>query len=171
MAWIELSEKEDIIPNGYQIKQGGIFSLEELYMELQRWFLHYEYDWKETKYRNVDQPGGGKQVEIMWECTKKADEYVKFVVKTHIQTFMSDVEVPVEGGAKKKMNKGSIEFRFHAYMVKNVSIWKNHWWGTLGRIIYEKFLIKDRLENYGAELFGEMQKLFSEIKAHLQLYQ
>lgn len=160
----------DVIPNGYQIKAGGIFNLQELYAELQRWFIHYGYDWKEIKYRNVDQPGGGKQVEIMWACEQEVDDYVTWVIKTHIQTFMSDTEIPVEGG-KKKVNNGSIEFRFHAYMKKNIEIWDKHWWGNLGKVIYEKILAKQRLGDYEDQLYGDAQNLFSEIKAHLQLYQ
>ncbi|MBI4447842.1 hypothetical protein HY643_02585 [Candidatus Woesearchaeota archaeon] len=164
-----MESKVVIVPDGYKIKSTGVFDLPDLYLEIYRWFRHFTYAWKETKYRNIDQPDGGKQIEIMWFCERKVDDYVTFVITLHLQAFVKDTE-GMKGGVKTKMQGGSVEFRAGAYMKKKVEIWESKPMGDLLGRIYEKILIKERLDNYEEEIYIDTHKLFDEIKAYLQMH-
>ena len=162
----KLSAEEDIIPDGYKIKASSVFALEELYVEMQRWFLHTGYDWKETRYLVSDMPNGSRLNEISWVCTRKVDEYVSYVFEMHLKATVSEVEVTIDN-TKKKMDKGSVEYRFHGVMKKNVSVWDKKFFGQLLRLIYEKILISDRLGEYEERLGAESNAFFDEIKGYL----
>lgn len=166
----ELKEKIPIL-SGYKIKASGVFDFEELYQELERWFKHNGYEWKETTYRNVDQPDGGKMVELKWECYKKpsGEDYLRYQISIHWQAFLKEVEVNVEN-IKRKMNKGSVEMRFEVNILKGVKVWEKMLFGKLMGVIYEKILIRDRLDKHEEMIFEEANALFSEIRAFFQIY-
>jgi len=168
MAWVKLENSEEIIPNGYKIKASTVFDFEELYIEMQRWFIHFGYNWNETRYLISDLPNGSKLSEITWVCTKKVDEYVSYTLNIDFKATVSDVEVNVDN-VKKKMNKGSVEFRFKGIMYKNTKVWEKKFFGQLLRAIYEKILVKERLDNIEDSLLGESNKLFDEIKTYLNI--
>lgn len=168
MAIVKLDDKEEIIPNGYKIKASPVFDFEELYIEMQRWFVHFGYDWKETRYLISDQPNGKRLSEISWECTKKVDEYITYTFNIDMKATLAEVEVNVEN-VKKKMNKGSMEFRFKGMMHKNVKIWEQKIFGQFLRAIYEKILIKNRLDDSEDALLDESNRFFDEIKTYLNI--
>ena len=181
---IIVPEETTLIPDGYKIKAGGVFDLEELYVEMVRWFEFSGYAWRETKYRVVEMPNGLNQIDIKWECEKKGTEYLSYNLSMHWQAFVSEVEVNVDG-IKKKMNKGSIEFRFEGKMKRNIEAFAPNedspeykkrilLKGSFGRFImtiYDRLIIKNQVDYYKGLFFGESQRLFDEIKAFLQLYQ
>jgi hypothetical protein len=173
----------DIIGFGYKIKAGGMLDFEELYQELQRWFTYMGYTWQETKYRVIENPDGSKQVELKWVCPKEVDDYVNFEIRMDLQVFHSDIEANVDG-VKKKLQNGGFEFRLGAKYEKN---WKEFWiphkkilnekdedmavgFKRFKKDIYERVLIKDRIEAYEAQLYTEAHMLFDEIKAYMKLY-
>lgn len=180
---ISLPEEITLVPDGYKIKAGGVFDLEELYVEMIRWFEFNGYNWKETKYRVVEMPNGLSQIEIKWDCDKKGTEYLAYYFTMHWQAFVSEVEVNVDG-IKKKMNKGTIEFRFDGKMKRNVAAFappegsdeykkRVLLKGSFGKFImaiYDRVIIKSQVDYYKGFFFGESQRLFDEIKAFLQLY-
>lgn len=177
-------EEIPLIPGNYKIKAGGVFDLEELYVEMVRWFEFNGYTWRETKYRVVEMPNGLSQIEIKWECDKQGTDYLKYYFTMHWQAFVSEVEVNVDG-VKKKMNKGSIEFRFESTLKRNVAAFSPEEGsdeekkrmilkGSFGKFImtiYDRLIVKDQVNYYKGYFFGESQRLFDEIKAFLQLYQ
>ncbi len=165
---LDLKEEVEIL-KPYKIKASGVFDFEELYQELERWFKHNGYKWKETTYRNVDQPDGGKMVELKWECERPADDYVTYYISMHWQAFLKDVEVTIEN-IKRKMNKGSVELRFEVTFKKNTGIWKDKPLGKLMGNIYEKLIIRDRLDKHEEMIFDDANLLFSEIRAFFQIY-
>ncbi len=162
----KLDDVIEIIPDGYKIKASAVLDMEELYVEMQRWFTHTGYSWTERKYLVSDQPSGAKLHEISWICTRKVDEYVKYILNVHIKATISVVEVSIEQ-SKKNMHKGSIEFRFKGDMIKDVEIWKKKMFGKFLRLIYERVLIKKRLNEYEDILENESKALFDEIKEYL----
>ncbi len=181
---LKLGEEIPLIPDNYKIKAGGVFDLEELYVELQRWFEFNGYAWRETKYRMVEMPNGLSQIEIKWECEKQPvkGEYLTYLFKMHWQAFVSEIEVNADG-VKKKMNKGSIELRFGGILKRNKKafvpdekdskkrIFLKGGFGEYIWAIYDQFVIRKHVDYYKGYFFAESQKLFDEIKAFLQLYQ
>lgn len=168
IMFTKLEEKKTLI-EAYKIKAGSTFDMGELYESMHRWFLHKGYGWKELRYKHVDNPNGSVLTEITWECSKPLDDYVTFVVDMSAQIVLSEVEVPLPNNAKTKMHKGSIEMKFSAYMKKNVKVWEEksmgHWMG----LVYEKILIRKRLEEYEKAMFGEINTFFDEIRMYLQI--
>lgn len=159
-------QKEVLIDN-MKISQDSIFAMGELYKMIFKWLEAYNYEFHETEYQEETKPTG-KNVKIYWTAEKKIDAYVMFVIDVGMFVLnMTDAEIE-RGGLKLKSNKASIEFRISAYMRKDYSdTWKNL---HLFHYMYDKVIIKNRMERYGGELYGEANKLIDEIKAFLNLH-
>lgn len=164
----KLEAKKTII-DAYKIKAGGVFDMGELYESMNRWFEHKGYEWKETRYKKTDNPNGSSTTEIVWECSKKIDDYVAFVVTMGAQIITSDVEINLPNNVKKKVQKGSIESKFGAYLQKDIKIWEKKALGHLLGLIYEKILIRKRLEEYEKAMFAEINTFFDEVRLYLQI--
>ncbi len=164
-----VSGKIVIIADGYKIKAKGVYNLEDLYVELNQWFIHMGYDWKELEYKVVSGKGGSQHLEILWEGEKKVDEYTNFIIRLNLGADISDAEVTLDGGAKVKRQKGALEFRSEAFMLRNKDVWKGKFMGNQLAKLYE-ILIRDRLKAQGGQLYGEAHKLYDELKAFMMIY-
>ena len=75
------------------------------------------------------------------------------------------------GSGKRKTNKGDVEMRFDAWLELD---YEGKWEGNpvtkFVRDIYNKLVIKSRIEDYQAELHEELYELIGEIKSYLNLY-
>ncbi len=165
-----MAEKIEVIPFGYKIKSSGktIFDMHELYKALIYWFEYNHYEWKETSFLNEEQPGGGKHIEITWECIKNVSPYINFVIKLEFLLFLGDVEIEMNG-KKIKKDIGSVEVRTGATIIKGES-WEKSKGITFLRNVYERYLIRERIENYKKDLYTEAHKLYDEIKAFLEMH-
>ncbi len=163
-----LSDKSKII-DGMKIKNKGLFTFEELYQEMIKWFRHYGYDWKELEYKRVDNPDGSQMIDVRWECPKKIDNYVSVVTNIFIKTTFSKVEVSI-GNEKKMMDKGDCEVKLDVAMLKNVAVWEGRPLGQVAGLVYDKILIKERLRYYEDEIRNESIKLINEVKEYLAIY-
>lgn len=161
--------QKDIIASGIKVKQRSVFDLSELYTLLYKWFELYGYDFQEQEYREIDK-GGKKNLEIRWYAEKKIDDYMKYVVKVSFMVLgLEGVEVE-DDGTKRKSNKGEVEFRFDAYLEKD---YEDRWQGGVIKFlreVYDKFIIKGRIEGLEGELNGELYKIIDEIKAFLNMH-
>ncbi len=171
MAFGDLEKEREVIPTAHKIKVKGAFNLEDLYIECQRWFVHYGYAWKEIEYHQVENPDGTKSVEIWWECTREIEDYITFFIELQFQCLgYSEVEAKTETGVKR-LQKGTIEFMGVAKLVFNVDAWKDkkgNWkpFGLLMGRIYQ-ILIYKKTEDYEDILFAEVHKLYNEIRSFL----
>lgn len=158
-----------IIKDGYKIKAKGVYNLEDLYAELNQWFEHMQYEWKELEYRVITGKGGFQRLELLWEGRKKIDAYSTFVIKLNLGADITEVEVPLESGAKVKRQKGTLEFRSGASIERNIGVWEGKFMGNTLAKLYE-ILIRDRLKAQGAQLYMEAHKLYDELKAFMMIY-
>lgn len=165
-----MTEKINVIPFGYKIKVSGkaILDMSELYKSIIYWFQYNHYEWKELSFLNEEMPGGVRHVEISWEGIKVISPYIKFIIKMDFLIFLSDIEVEING-KKTKRELGSVEIRTGATIIKGES-----WDKTRGtkflRNVYERYLIRERIENYKKDIYTEAHKLYDEIKAFLELH-
>ncbi len=164
-----VSKEIPIVPGGYKIKSKGVFNLEDLYVELNLWFEHHGYKWKELEYKVVARGGGAQRLEIIWKGVREVDDYTNFEISLNMGAEISDVEVNLDGGKKVKRQKGTIEFRSGATIKKNVDVWEGKILGNVQAKVYE-MLIHERLEAQKAELYVEAHKLYDELKAFMMLY-
>ena len=158
------------IVQGYKIKQSSIFDLDELYKTLFRWFENNGYSFYEENYQDTDTPGG-KQLQIYWRAEKKVDTYVMFAIEiAYLVTGLSKVEVE-RGGTKIKTNSGSIELRINLFMVKDYDDkWTKSGVGKNMRMLYDKFVARERLEKQEDQILGDYAALLDEIRSFLALH-
>lgn len=161
--------EEDVIFSGVKVVWKGIFDLETIYKKINEWLKIKKFESiKETNYAVRIKPNG-KNVEINWTATRDLDKYFRYVIE--ISFFVigaNEVEVEHEG-EKIKMDKGEIEVKFSAKVVRD---YKNEWSGkSLAKKVYEEFIIPKKIEWAKIDLYDTVTSLMSELKSFLQLYQ
>jgi hypothetical protein len=161
----------ELVPFGHKMKSKGVYNMEELYVEMQLWFVHMGYTWREVEYKKIGFPGGGYRMEIIWIGDKAVDDYTSFQIKLVLAADISDVEVVLDGGKKVKRQKAGIEIRSGASLFRNDGYFKDSIFntGTLQKNVYE-YLIRGRLRQQETDLWVEAHKLYDELKAFMLIY-
>jgi len=162
--------QRDVIASGLKIKQKSVFNLDELYKLMFRWFELYGYDMQELEYRDSIE-GNGKHLEIKWRAKKQIDDYLQFVIVTNFLVLgFESIEIDRDG-AKVKTDKGEVEINISASLEKD---WQDKWaetgYAKVIREIYDKYIIKSRIESLEGELYEEVYKLIDEVKSFLNLH-
>jgi len=163
--------QRDYIARGIKVKQVAVFYLDEFYKTMFRWFELNHYDLQEREYRQSVDPKG-KHLEIRWYSEKKIDDYIKFIIEIDFLILgLQDIVVEKEGGVKSKTNKGAIEMRFHAYLLKDYEDkWSKTAFAQFLRAVYDKYIIRNRMETYEDQLSEELQSVIAEAKSFLSLH-
>jgi len=162
-----MSEK-DIVFRG-KIKQTGIFSFKDIYSFIYDWLREDAYDVFEKKYAEKVK-GDSKEVEISWSAEKEISDYFKFVITIDwLILGMKTVEVQKDG-SKVKMESASVELRFKAMLVKDYEDrWENYPFWKFMRGVYERYIIKNRIDQYQVKLLEELEELIAQCKSFLAL--
>ena len=162
--------QRDIVAQGLKIKQKSVFNLDQLYKTMFRWFELYGFDMQEREYRDSVE-GNAKHLEIKWKAVKRIDDYIQFVIITNFLVLGFETIEIEEDGVKMKTNKGEVEMNFYAYLEKDYEDkLKDSGYAKVIREIYDKYIIKNRIESLEGELYEELYKLLDEIKAFLNLH-
>ena len=160
------------IASGLKLKWAGTLDMGDFYKKMKVWLESNGYgdenkNFKEVKY--VERVGpGGKQIEVKWLGEKNVSDYFSYLITiTFFITRLRDVEVPFNG-KKIKMNQAGIEIKFSADMIKNrTGRWDKN---SIMKKLYEKFVIKDRMDNYQLELYQKIYSFHDEVKTYLDLH-
>lgn len=162
--------QREIVASGLKVKQKSIFDLDELYKVLFRWFELYGYVLQELEYRDSAE-GDSKHLEIKWKAEKAVDDYVMYVIRLNFLILgLQKVEVE-ENGVKVKKYTGDLEMNFYAFLAKDYeNKWADAGYAKVFREIYDKYVIKKRMEGLYRELYEELYKLLDEVKAFLNLH-
>jgi hypothetical protein len=153
-----------------KVKHTGLYDFKELYRILFEWLMEQGYDINEKSYKEVLQAGGAKEIEVEWEATRKVSDYFKFWIKVKFHPMgMTSVEVDVDG-VKQKMNKGMVDVEVSCALLKD---YEDRWsgkpiWKFL-RTMYDKYLIRDRVEQYEGKLISEMDQFCAQAKSFLAM--
>jgi len=155
---------------GTKIKHNGLYDFKETYRILFEWLMDHGYDVVEKSYKEVVQGGGAKEIEVEWDALKKVSDYFRFLmsVKFHPMA-MTSVEVEIDG-QKKKMNKGAMDVEVKIVLLKD---YEERWsgrpiWKFL-RTLYDRYLIRERVEQYEGKLIQEMNEFVAQTKAFLAM--
>jgi len=166
-----MSEK-DIVLKELKLKYSGEFNLGDLYRKMKWWLDYNGYgdetkNFKELRYVEKVKPEG-KQIEIAWECKKPITEYFANVMGvTFFIVGLQKVEA-VHEGKKIMVDKGDIEIKFTAYLLKNASDkWDDK---SFTNKIYKKYLVRDRLEEYKIDLYRKLYSFHNEVKMQLDIH-
>jgi hypothetical protein len=164
-----MAQKKVVIDRA-KVKQESVFNMGELYKALFSWFNNYGYDFAEEEYNERDS-GRNKDIKIFWVAEKKVDTYIKWYMDLNFLIVgLEGVEID-RNGLKMKTNKGSIEFKITAAIIKD---YDNKWskgFTAFLRKLYDKVIAYQRYNRMEDELKRETNKLIDEIKAFLNLYQ
>jgi hypothetical protein len=160
-----MAEKDRVYQG--KMKYTGIWGFKETYRFVYDWFIDNDYDLIEKSYIERIKPDG-KEVEIKWEAERKVSDYFKFQIKADWKiTGLTEVEVQKEG-VKVKMNKGTVEIRFTGTLIKDYeSRWEDAPFLKFLRGVYDRYIIRARIEQYETKLFGEVDEVVSEAKSYL----
>jgi len=162
-----MSEK-DAVWKG-KVKHTGIFDFGEFYKFCYAWLIDKDYKLIEKTYSEKVTPNG-KLVEIFWDAKRKISDYFRFVIKAQWRIIgMTEVEVQKEG-SKLKLNKGQLEITISALLEKDYeSRWENSGFLKFLRGIYDRYIIRGRIEKYEEKLLAEVDEYVSQLKAFLAL--
>lgn len=162
-----MSEK-DIIFRG-KIKNTGVFSFKDFYSFTYDWLREEGYDVFERKY-SEKVSGDSKQVDIFWEADREISDYFKFRISVEWMIIgMKTVEVQKDS-QKVKMETGGVELKFKAILIKDYEDrWENSPFWKFLRGIYERYIIKSRIEEYQIKILEELEELITQSKAFLSM--
>lgn len=163
-----MAEKEQIFSS--KIKFEGIFSFKEFYKFCYSWLTdETELLVFEDKYAEKLK-GTSKDIDISWTGERKVTDYFKFQVKVAFQILkMSEVQVS-KGNAKVNMNEGSVEVKIKGNLIRDYEgKFETSAFKKFLRSIYEKWVIKSRVEQFEGKLISDCDEFLSQAKAYLDL--
>ena len=160
--------EKDIVYKG-KIKHTGLFDFGEIYKFCYGWLIDKDYLVTEKTYSEKVTPTG-KLVEILWEGSRKISDYFRFVLKIQWRIIgMTEVEVQKEG-VKVKMNKGQPEITFTAVLEKDYEHrWENSAFLKFLRGVYDRYIIRGRIEKYEEKIFQEVDEYIAQTKSFMAL--
>ncbi len=153
-----------------KVKHTGVFDFKELYRILTDWMLEKGYDLNEKSYKEVIGPGGAREIEIEWDAVRKVSDYFRNQLKAkwHLMG-LTKVDVEIDG-VKQKMDKGYFEVEISAILQKDYEDrWANRPLIKFFRTFYDKYLIKERTEQFEAKLIAELDDFVGQCKSFLAL--
>jgi hypothetical protein len=162
-----MSER-DILYKG-KVKQRGIFNYSDFYNFAYDWLREEDYDVTEKTYSEKVQ-GDSKDVNIIWEADRKISDYFKFRIKMNCNVWgMKKIKVKKDG-KEISMDSGLIEVKFQVMLIKDYEDrWENSPLWKFLRGIYERYIIKTRVEEYEDKAIEELNEFIAEIKAFLAI--
>ncbi len=152
-----------------KVVHAGIFDFKDVYKFIYDFFSGYEYAVIEQKYSEKIK-AAGKDIDIAWLCLRKISDYFRFRIKVTIKvTGMAAVELMQEG-VKIKRDKGEIEIKIGSYLERDYEHkWESNPLTKFLRGVYDKYIIKTRIEAYEDQLGAEVDESIAQIKSFLAL--
>lgn len=153
-----------------KIKHNGLYDFKQTYRILFEWLVDKGYDLNEKSYKEVLQAGGAKEIEVEWEALRKVSDYFRNYIKVRFHPMgMTSVDVEVDG-VKQKMNKGAMDIEVECVLLKDYEErWSNSPFVKFLRAFYDKYLIRERVEQYEGKLITEMNEFVAQAKAFLAM--
>jgi len=153
-----------------KVRKIGLFDFKETYRVLFEWLAEKGYSVDETKYLEVIQSGGLKEIDVFWEANKNFSKYFKFriTVRFHPLAFKA-VEIDVNG-VKQKMNQADFTVENACLIIKDYDTsWDSSDMFHRLRIMYDKYLVSERYEAMQNEMITEFEEFIAYMKAFLEI--
>ena len=162
-----MAEKKEVYKQ--KIKQKGYWNYADLYNFCFNWLKDEGYNVKEKEY--IEKISSfGKEIILKWEANKTVTDYFKqtISVEWHILG-MKDAEVE-QDGQKVSTNKGEVAITIKANLVRDYEErWEDKPFHKFLRGIYEKYVIRTTVDEYGGDLEDKAKEYIKDIKAFLNL--
>ncbi len=152
-----------------KVKQSGVFDFKEFYNFCYNWLVDQGYLVIEKTYSEKI-GASGKDVEIKWNATRKVSDYFRFVLNVDWRILgMTRVEVEKDG-IKNKMDKGAPEIKVTAILEKDYEHrWENNPISKFLRGIYDRYIIRARIDQYEGKIFAEADEFIAQMKSFLAI--
>jgi len=162
-----MAEKDTVFKG--KLKQKGIYNFKDFYEFLYDYFYDENYDLFENKYVEKVQ-GDAKDLEIDWKATKEISDYFRFEISAYwIILGMKKVKVKKDGN-EVSMDSGTMEIKFTANLVKDYeNRWESNPFLKFLRGIYDRYIIRTRIEDYELKLFQEINEVLAQAKSFLAI--
>ena len=163
-----MAEKDTIFSS--KIKYDGIFDFKEFYKFCYQWASEeMGYSISEDKYAEKIS-GDSKAIKVEWSGARKVTDYFKFSVSIKFEVLnLTSIEATQEG-RKIKTNKGSVELKIKGTLIRDYDgKFEKTATQKFMRSIYEKWVIRPRIDEYEGKLVGECDEFLSQAKAFLDL--
>lgn len=152
-----------------KVVHSGIFSFKDIYNFLYDWFTSYQYAVIEKKYSEKIK-AEGKDIEIEWLCLRKISDYFRFRIKVGIRIIGLVAVEATREGIKVKRDKGEIEVKISSYLERDYEHrWESNPITKFMRGLYDKYIIKTRIESYEDALGSEVDEAIAQVKSFLAL--
>ena len=163
-----MAEKDEIFSS--KIQDTGIFLFSDFYRFCYEWLVD-ETDLKiiENKYSEKLE-GDSKKIDVEWTGKKKVTDYFQFEIKVSFKiTKLTNVEIN-QGNAKIKTNTGKVEVKVKGILVKDYEgKFETNAFKKFLRSIYEKWIIKSRIDQMEDKIIENCDEFLSQAKAYLDL--
>lgn len=148
-----------------KIKHSGFFIFKEAYNFLHNWLDEYEYSVEENEYSEKIKPEG-KEIEVEWTAERRISDYFKFSLKIIFRLF-GITKQELKG---IKFDKGDIEINITGFIEKDYeSVWEGHPFFKFLRDVYDRYIIRSRIEDYEDRITEEVDEALSQMKTFLAL--
>lgn len=164
-----MAEKEQLVKN--QMKYDGIFNLKDFYKFCYKWLTEETElgPFAEKKYEEKLK-GNKKDIEIKWEGMKKLTDYFRMDIKVDFEILnLEKIEIN-EDGTKKSTNKGSVKVTAKGILVRDYDgKFESSGFLKFIRSIYEKWVIRSRIDDYEEHVDGKVNDFLDQAKAYLDM--
>ena len=142
-----------------KIETSGIVDLNGLYENVWEWFRENKYNTLEANHTEKV-AASGKEIKIVWSGYKDPDDYVRFWIEVEMWILRANDVMVEENGKKVRRQRGDLEVTFTSYFNKDYRHrFKSSAAGRFLRELYEKYLIKSKLEKREDDLIKETFRL------------
>ena len=158
-----MAEKDKVA--GGNLTHAGIFDLKDLYIFFRTWLQDQRYDVAEKKYSEKIR-AGGKELEIQWDVSREISDYFKYSWTINYLV-LGLTKQEVNG---MKLDKGEVRIKIDAFLEKDYeSKWQSHPFVKFLRDVYDRYVIKSRIEDYEDRLTEEVDEAITQLKTFLSL--
>jgi hypothetical protein len=164
-----MPEKETIFNETFKFQ--GIFSFKDFYKFCYDWLVQ-ETDMTVQEKKYIEKvKGDEKEIDIEWNGWTKLTDYFKFDSKVEYKIlFLKDIEVTDENGKKIKTNSGRVEMKIKGILVRDwQGKFEHNALQKMMRAIYEKWMIRPRIDEFEEKIFGDMGDFTEQAKAYLAI--
>ena len=151
-----------------KLKQKGIYDYKEFYNFIYDHLREEGYDVHESLYHDTSS-GDSKNLNINWTMTKDISDYFKYeITMDWIILGQKKIKVKVDGEEKSR-DSGTLEINFAATLIKDSG---NNWDSGFLKVlreIYDKYIIRARIDDYEVDLFEQVNDIIATIKSYLAI--
>ena len=163
-----MAEKDTIFSSS--VKYGGVFSFKDFYKFCHEWLTEDTgLDVAENKY--VEKlTGDSKNIDVEWTGEIKVTDYFKFEIKVAFEIVgLTKVEI-MQNNSKVQTNKGSVKVKVKGTLIKDYDgKFEKDALRKFMRSIYEKWIIKSRIDQMEGKLIEACDGFLEQAKAYLDL--